>query len=201
MSTSTNPLFIVCLVIAVLAAPVLASTSQDAIGVINGDNNKQVVGNEVNIGKQYVDEDINAPSFTYVNVEAPKDYVPNVLHLDVGTAETSTQLLGAGEVLAVPTADNVTFTIRSPTPLGIYLITTGNDKLLLADDRSVIDFNRVYHRPIHGIISPYWIFPRPTTLISITTHANGYLVIDNRYYPADAMIEIQGPENLIYPTS
>jgi len=202
MSTSTN-FFFVCLIITLLAVPALASTSQEAVGVINGDNNDQVVGNKIvtNIDKQFVKEDINAPSFTYINVDAPKDYVPNVLNLDVGQAEESTQLLGAGEVLAIPTAPGVNFTIRSPVPIGVYLIRTGNDKLLLADDRSIIEFNKIYHKPIHGIVAPYWIFPRPTTLLSVGTQANGYLVLDNRYYPADAMIEIQGPQNLIYPTS
>ena len=189
MSTSTNPLFIACLVIAVLAAPVLASTSQDAIGVINGDNNKQVVGNEVNIGKQYVDEDVVAPTYININNEAPFDASVQVDGLDVGTVDESV-LVFKDEVISYPVQDNQTYYVRSGAPIAVYTIATGNDRMLLSSSESMLTYDPIYHKFSHGVVSPLRIFPKYTEKCSMTASAPGYIVIDNRFSGVNTMIEI-----------
>jgi hypothetical protein len=191
MSTSLNPLFFLCLVFAVLVAPALAGTSQDAVGVINGDNNKQVVGNEINthIDKQFVKKDVNAPTYIDITNEAPVDTSVQVDGLDVGTVDESV-LVFKDEVISYPVQDNQTYYIRSGAPIAVYTIATGNDRILLSSSESVLTYDPIYHRFVHGIISPLQIFPKYTEKCSMTASAPGYIVIDNRFSGVNTMIEI-----------
>jgi hypothetical protein len=191
MSTSTNPLFIACLVVALLAAPAFADNSQEAIGVINGDNNDQVVGNKIvtNIGEQHVDEDVSAPSYININYEATVDTSVQVDGLDVGTVDESV-LVFDGEVISYPIAGNETYYIRSGAPIAVYTIATGNDRMLLSSDESKMEYDKVYHVFRHGIVSPLRIFPKYTEKCAMTASAPGYIVIDNRFSGVNTMIEI-----------
>jgi len=191
MSTSTNPLFIACLVVALLAAPAFADNSQEAFGVINGDNNDQVVGNKIvtNIDEQYVDEDVSAPSYININYEAPVDNSVSVDGLDVGTVDESV-LVFDGEVISYPVAGNETYYIRSGAPIAVYTIATGNDRMLLSSDESKMEYDKVYHVFRHGIVSPLRIFPKYTEKCSLTASAPGYIVLDNRFAGVNTMIEI-----------
>jgi hypothetical protein len=194
MSTSTNPLFIACLVIAVLAAPVLASTSQEAFGVITGDNNKQVVGNEVNnhIDKQYVDEDVVAPTHIQIINEAAVDTHQYANGLDVGTVDEAVVLF-ENRYAAYPVKCNETYYIRSSpnVPITVYTIELGNDLLKLQDKDSIFHYDRIYDRWEHGTIIPTFIFKRYTTKCKITVPEDGYLVLDNRgEFAAITMVEI-----------
>jgi hypothetical protein len=191
MSTSLNPLFFICLVIAVIVGPAFASSSQDAIGVINGDGNKQVVGNEIitNVAKQYVDENVVAPTYININNEAPVNSVPDISGLDVGTVDESV-LMYPMEVISYPIGENMTYYIRSATPIAVYTIATGNDRMLLESSESMLTYNPSYHRFEHGIVSPLTAFPKFTEKCSITAEAPGYVVLDNRYFPEYAMVEI-----------
>src|SRR5574344_744624 len=161
MSTSTNLLFITCLVVALLTAPVLADNSQEAVGVINGDNNDQVVGNKIvtNVGKQYIDEDVSAPSYININYEAQVDTSVQVDGLDVGTVDESV-LVFKDEVISYPVLENQTYYIRSGAPIAVYTIATGNDRMLLSSSESVLTYDPIYHKFNHGIVSPLRIFPK-----------------------------------------
>jgi hypothetical protein len=191
MSTSLNPLFFLCLVFAVIAGPALAGTSQDAIGVITGDNNKQVVGNEINthIDKQFVKEDINAPTYIDITNEAPVDTSVQVNGLDVGMVDESV-LVFKDEVISYPVQDNQMYYIRSGAPVAVYTIATGNDRMLLESSESIFTYDPIYHKFIHGIVSPVSIFPKYTEKCSMTASAPGYIVIDNRFSGVNTMIEI-----------
>ena len=191
MSTSTNPLFIACLVVALLAAPVFADNSQEAVGVINGDNNDQVVGNKVvtNIDEQYVDEDVSAPTYININNEAPVDNSVSVDGLDVGTVDESV-LVFDGEVISYPVQENQTYYIRSGAPIAVYTIATGNDRMLLSSSESVLTYDPIYHKFNHGIVSPLRIFPKYTEKCAMTASAPGYIVLDNRFAGVNTMIEI-----------
>jgi hypothetical protein len=191
MSTSLNPLFLLCLVIAVVASPAIAGTSQDALGVINGDNNKQVVGNEINthIDKQFVKEDVVAPTYININNEAPVDTSVQVDGLDVGTVDESV-LVFKDEVISYPVQDNQTYYIRSGAPIAVYTIATGNDRILLSSSESVLTYDPIYHKFNHGIVSPLRIFPKYTEKCAMTASAPGYIVIDNRFSGSNTMIEI-----------
>lgn len=189
MSTSIKLFFTTCLIIAVLVVSSLAGTSQDAVGFINGDGNKQVVGNEVNIGKQFVHEDISAPTHIQVTNEAPVDSVPDIIGLDVGTVDESV-LMYPMEVISYPIGENETYYIRSATPIAVYTIANGNDRMLLESSESMFTYNPVYHRFEHGVVSPLTMFPKFTEKCSITSEAPGYIVLDNRYFPDYAMVEI-----------
>ena len=191
MSTSTNPLFIACLVVSLLAAPAFADNSQEAFGVITGDNNKQVVGNEINthVDKQFVDEDVSAPTYININNEATVDTSVQVDGLDVGTVDESV-LVFKDEVISYPVLDNQTYYIRSGAPIAVYTIATGNDRMLLSSDESVMVYDKVYHKFNHGIVSPLRIFPKYTEKCAMTASAPGYIVIDNRFSGVNTMIEI-----------
>jgi hypothetical protein len=191
MSTSTNLLFITCLVVALLTAPVLADNSQEAVGVINGDNNDQVVGNKIvtNVGKQYIDEDVSAPSYININYEAPVDTSVQVDGLDVGTVDESV-LVFKDEVISYPVLENQTYYIRSGAPIAVYTIATGNDRMLLSSSESVLTYDPIYHKFNHGIVSPLRIFPKYTEKCAMTASAPGYIVLDNRFAGVNTMIEI-----------
>ena len=191
MSTSLNPLFFLCLVVAVIAGPALAGTSQDAIGVITGDGNKQVVGNEVNthIDKQFVKEDVNAPTYIDITNEAPVDTSVQVSGLDVGMVDESV-LVFKDEVISYQVFENQTYYIRSGAPVAVYTIATGNDRMLLESSESILTYDPIYHKFVHGIVPPLRIFPKYTTKCSMTASAPGYIVIDNRFSGVNTMIEI-----------
>lgn len=194
MSTSTNPLFIACLVVALLAAPVFADNSQEAVGVINGDNNDQVVGNKIvtNIDEQYVDEDVSAPSYININYEAPVDTHQYANGLDVGTVDEAVVVFEK-RYAAYPVLYNETYYIRSSpnVPITVYTIEKGNDLLKLQDKDSIFTYDRIYDRWEHGTIVPTYIFPRYTTKCKVTVPEDGYLVLDNRgEFAATTMVEI-----------
>lgn len=191
MSTSFNPLFFICLVISVLVAPAFAATSQDAIGVITGDNNKQVVGNEINthIDKQFIKEDVNAPTYININNEAPVDTSVQVNGLDVGMVDESV-LVFKDEVISYPVFEDQTYYIRSGAPVAVYTIANGNDRMLLESSESILTYDPIYHRFVHGIVSPLRIFPKYTEKCSMTASAPGYIVIDNRFSGTNTMVEI-----------
>jgi hypothetical protein len=193
MSTSTK-LFFICLVAAILATPAFAGTSQDAIGVINGDGNKQVVGNEINthIDKQYVKEDVNAPTYIDITNEAPVDTHQYANGLDVGTVDEAVVLF-EGRYAAYPVLYNETYYIRSSpnVPIIVYTIEKGNDLLKLQDSNSIFTYDRIYDRWEHGTIVPTYIFKRYTTKCKIWVPEDGYLVLDNRgEFASTTMVEI-----------
>jgi hypothetical protein len=189
MSTSLNPLFIACLIIALVAAPALANTDQDATGVIVGDGNYQKVENEVHIDKQFVKEDINAPTYIAITNEAPVDTTVPVAGLDVGMVDESV-LVFRDEVISYPVGINWTYYIRSGAPIAVYTIATGNDRMLLESSESKLTYDSVYHRFWHGIVSPVDIFPKYTMKCTITSSTVGYVVLDNRFSGVNAMVEI-----------
>jgi len=192
MSTRLNPLFIFCLIVAVVVGPALAS--QSAIGIVeNSTNVKQVVQN-INAINGYVDhqdytDNRKSSETTYITVEAPIDEIPNVNSLDVGTADT-TYLIYPMEVISTPVHENVTYSIRSAVPVAVYIIGSGNDRMLLDSSESMLTYDPIYHVFHHGIVSPSYIFPHFTTRCTLTMHYNGYLVVDNRYFPDYGIVEI-----------
>ncbi len=191
MSTSLNLLFFVCLVIAVVVSPALADNSQSAGGMIVGNDNTQIVSNDIttNIAKQYVDEDVVAPTYININNEAPVDTSVHVDGLDVGTVDESV-LVFKDEVISYPISDNQTYYIRSGAPIAVYTIATGNDRMLLSSSESILTYDPIYHKFNHGIVSPLRIFPKYTEKCAMTSSAPGYIVIDNRFSGVNTMIEI-----------
>jgi hypothetical protein len=188
---STLPkLFFVVLIVA-MAAPCLADNSQSAGGMIVGDDNTQIVSNDIvtNVDKQFVDEDVSAPTYININNEAPVDTSVQVDGLDVGTVDESV-LVFKDEVISYPVQDNQTYYIRSGAPIAVYTIATGNDRMLLSSSESVLTYDPIYHKFSHGIVSPLRIFPKYTEKCAMTASAPGYIVIDNRFSGVNTMIEI-----------
>ena len=171
--------------------PCLADNSQDAGGMIVGDDNAQIVSNDVvtNVDKQFVDEDVVAPTYININNEAPVDTSVQVDGLDVGTVDESV-LVFKDEVISYPVMDNQTYYIRSGAPIAVYTIATGNDRMLLSSSESVLTYDPIYHKFNHGVVSPLRIFPKYTEKCAMTSSAPGYIVIDNRFSGVNTMIEI-----------
>jgi len=188
---STLPkLFFVVLIVA-MAMPALADNSQNAGGMIVGDDNTQIVSNDIvtNVDKQFVDEDVVAPTYININNEAPVDTSVQVDGLDVGTVDESV-LVFKDEVISYPVLDNQTYYVRSGAPIAVYTIATGNDRMLLSSSESVLTYDPIYHKFNHGVVSPLRIFPKYTEKCAMTSSAPGYIVIDNRFSGVNTMIEI-----------
>jgi hypothetical protein len=179
--------------VATVVSPALGN-QQSNIGIV--ENSTGVVQSQYNIDavngyvehQDYTDNRKSSET-TYINVEAPVDMVPNVNMLDVGTADV-TYLIYPMEAIATPVHDNVTYSIRSAVPVAVYIIKTENEKRLLDSSESMLTYDPVYHVFRHGAISPSYIFPHFTTKCTLTMHYNGYIVVDNRYFPDYGIVEI-----------
>ena len=191
MSSFPKLLFVAIIAVAMIS-PVFAEDIGQGNGAqVSGTNNSVIQKNIVHtdVAKQYVDEDIVAP--TYVNIvnEAPVDLVPSVNMLGIGDADT-TMMLYPNEVVSYPAKDDMTYHIRSGTPIAVYVIADGRDRMLLDSSESKMEYDPIYHRFNHGVVSPVWIFPKFTTKCSFSTSGAGYIVLDNRYFPDYAMVEV-----------
>ena len=190
--SSLPKLFFIALIAVAMISPVFAEDIGQGNGAqVSGTNNSVIQKNIVHtdVARQYVDEDIVAPTYVSITNEAPVDLVPSVNMLGIGDAET-TMMLFPNEVVSYPVKDNTMYNIRSGTPIAVYVIATGNDRDLLESSESKMEYDPVYHKFHHGIVSPVWIFPKFTTKCSFSTSGTGYIVLDNRYFPDYSMVEI-----------
>jgi hypothetical protein len=191
---STLPkLFFVILIVA-MASPCLADNSQNAGGMIVGDDNTQIVSNDIvtNVDRQFVDEDVVAPTYININNEATVDTHQYANGLDVGTVDEAVMLFER-RYATHPVMANDTYYIRSSpnVPITVYTIEKGNDLLKLQDKDSIFTYDRIYDRWEHGTIVPTYIFPRYTTKCKVVVPEDGYLVLDNRgEFAANTMVEI-----------
>ena len=193
MSKHLKFLFVL-VIVAIMVVPALAEINQGAGGSINGNGNVQNVSNTVytHIDKAKITENTQIDASTNIGsivYEAPEDLVPNIAGLDIGTADI-TFMVYPMEVVSFPLKEDETWYIRSGTPVAVYTIANGNDRMLLESDESLLTYDPIYHRFNHGIVSPVTIFPKFTTRCEITSAAPGYLVLDNRYFPDYTMVEI-----------
>lgn len=189
--SSPRKLFFVLLVFSIIAVPVLADSAQGNGAEVSGTGNSVVQTNVVHtdVEKQFVDEDIVAP--TYINIvnEAQVDSVPSVSMLGVGDADT-TFMLYPNEVISFPAKDDTTYIVKSGTPIAVYVIGPGNDRLLLDSSESKLEYDPIYHKFRHGVVSPIWTWPQFTTKCTFSTSGAGYIVLDNRYFPDYTMVEV-----------
>lgn len=190
--SSSRKLFFIAVLLVSLVLPVLAGDiAQGAGSSVTGSNNVTVIQrNEVHtdVAKQFIKEDIVAPTYVYINNEAPVDMVPNVNMLGVGDADT-TYMLYPNEVMSFP-AKNQTYLIKSGGAIAVYLVATGRDRTLLDSSESMLTYDPIYHRFDHGVVSPAWIWPKFTTKCTFSTNGVGYIVLDNRYFPDYTMVEV-----------
>jgi hypothetical protein len=189
--SSPRKLFFVLLVFAIVTVPALADSAQGNGAEVSGTGNKVVQINNVHtdVDKQFVDEDIVAP--TYINIvnEAPVDSTPSVSMLGIGDADT-TFMLYPNEVISFPAKDDTTYIVKSGTAIAVYVIGPGNDRLLLDSSESKLEYDPIYHKFRHGVVSPIWTWPQFTTKCTFATSGAGYIVLDNRYFPDYTMVEV-----------
>lgn len=191
MSSPLNPLFIACLLIAVVVSPSLAY--QSAAGTVTNSTNvnQKVFNIETTNNNNDIDIEKQVVGSTYITVEAPESNpADSINYLGVGDVDESV-LMYPMEVLSYPTQGNQTFLIRSAVPIAVYSIGRGNDRLLLDSSESMLTYDPLYHRFEHGVVSPQQVFPHFTTKCTMYVGAPGYIVLDNRYFPDYAIVEIQ----------
>ena len=182
--------------IVMLAMPVLAESSnvdQNAKSVVVGHDNK------VNT------QNINAGTYVQHAIYKAYDngiYTQNIYEvqggngiamLDTGVIEFD-RVVMADQVLKIDLIPNATtYFITSGTPVAVYTI--GHlDKDAIQSSESILKYNPVYDRMDSGIVVPVDLVKYFTTKCSITPSANAdYLVIDNRYYPQDTIVQILIP--------
>lgn len=191
MSSFPKLLFVAIIAVAMISPVFAEDIGQGNWAQVSGTNNSVFQKNIVHtdVAKQYVDEDIVAPTYVSITNEAPVDLVPSVNMLGIGDADT-TMMLYPNEVVSYPVKDDTTYNIRSGTPIAVYVIATGNDRDLLESSESKMEYDPIYHKFRHGIVSPVWIFPKFTTKCSFSTSGTGYIVLDNRYFPDYTMVEV-----------
>jgi len=156
MSKHLKFLFVL-VIVAIMVVPALAEINQGAGGSINGNGNVQNVSNTVytHIDKAKITENTQIDASTNIGsivYEAPEDLVPNIAGLDIGTADI-TFMVYPMEVVSFPLKEDETWYIRSGTPVAVYTIANGNDRMLLESDESLLTYDPIYHRFNHG--KPY----------------------------------------------
>ena len=128
-----------------------------------------------------------------------------VYNLDTGVIEMD-RVLKSNQVLVLPIKkfgnNQTNYEIVSATPIAVWTIdgstfSTAGVKAL----QSKFDYDQVFDVMNHGTIVPVDIVPYFTTKCTINPSSNAvYLVLDNRYYPEDAVTEIlYGDSGVPYP--
>ena len=110
------------------------------------------------------------------------------------------RIIFANQVFVTPInpAGNQTFLIQTGTPVAVYTIESYNDALKTQGINSKLSFNSYFdYKPFDtGDVSPLDAVPYLTSDCHITTSPGAeYLVIDNRYYPADTEAQIGEPHS------
>lgn len=108
------------------------------------------------------------------------------------------RILFANRVLVVPIDPNgnQTFLIQTGTPVAVYTLGSYEDAIAIQDINSKLTFNSYFGWSPYetGSVSPLDVVPYLTSDCHITTSPGAaYLVIDNRYYPADTEAQIGVP--------
>jgi hypothetical protein len=118
-----------------------------------------------------------------------------VLGLDVGVVEFDRVLI-ANQVLRMkiiqsPNGNATAYYIMSATPIGIFTTDNQTDSVAVHAIESKLEYDMVYDVMNHGTVLPVDLVPYFTTKNSIIPSKDAaYLVIDNRYYPQDAILQV-----------
>ncbi|MGB8480999.1 MAG: hypothetical protein WCE63_19510, partial [Acidobacteriaceae bacterium] len=104
----------------------------------------------------------------------------------------------ANQVFVTPInpAGNQTFLIQTGTPVAVYTLGSYEDAIAIQGINSKLTFNSYFGWSPYetGSVSPLDVVPYLTSDCHITTSPGAaYLVIDNRYYPADTEAQIGVP--------
>ena len=108
------------------------------------------------------------------------------------------RIIFANQVFVTPInpAGNQTFLIQTGTPVAVYTLGSYEDAIAIQDINSKLTFNSYFGWSPYetGSVSPLDVIPYLTSDCHITTSPGAaYLVIDNRYYPADTEAQIGVP--------
>lgn len=191
-----KPFFAVLLIALLAVSPALAGVSQGAGSEITGNGNTVIQSNEVNTAIKYAKiddrDDIDAQTYISVVNEAPVDFTPNVNYLSVGDVEDTSFMIYPNQVIAIEAKKGTILKMKSGGVMALYTIESGNDVLELKSEYSKMEYDPIYQRFDHGTISPLTIFPFYTNKASITTTADGYIVLDNRHpFTGYTMVEVK----------
>jgi hypothetical protein len=173
--------------------PVLAD--QTAIGEIKGNGNTQKIYNieKTTIEHQnvHVDETVDAHTTNLITVQQPQDTRPYIDGLAIDNVN-ETILMYPNEVLVYRASGYETFSISSGTPIAVYSIEPYTEyRIKLDSSESMLTYDPVYHRFIHGSVVPTAVFPHFTTRCWFSPSVPGYIVLDNRYFPDYSLVSIQ----------
>jgi len=174
--------FFVVLMIALLAVPVMADTTQviDQKGI---GNSAYQIGDDAYISVRHADVKETNTQYNNANYqytfEAP-DQGPTTSYLGVGDV-SYTRLVYPNRIALIPIPENVTeITVKSGTPIALYTISSDYVDIVHGS-QATPDYNEFYDRMDHGTAKwESWI-PYYTTseTIGIPETAD-YIVIDNR---------------------
>ena len=122
-----------------------------------------------------------------------------VYDLDTGVVEHD-RVLKSNQVLVMPIeshGNNATaYEITSGTPIAVYTIDGSSyETAAMQGKQTKLFYNSIYDRMEHGLVSPIDTVPYYTTKCTITTTPGAsYIVLDNRYYPEDAALQIRSAD-------
>lgn len=189
------------LVIALLIGAATASSTQINSGTITGGSgNSQNFQNYNGVyndhatytgANSYVTSSYIGGTSNYYSVQGSS--VQQLAKMDI----VMDRVLMANQVLAIPinTSGNQTFLIQTGTPVAVYTI--GDlDPYKVNGRESMMTYDPIYNVMRTGDVVPVDMVPYYTSDCHITTSAGAYyLVIDNRYYPSDAEVQIGEPHS------
>lgn len=182
------------------ATVVVPGSSSSATGTIlnSHDVTQTVIDNSVTQQAGVTNtENVFSPSSTASTVNNYNTMESNgIYNLDTGVIELDRVLI-SDQVLVLPIprfGTNATvFQIVSATPIAVWTIDGSvYSTSAIKAEQSKLTYDKVYDKLDHGTVVPVDAVPYFTTKCTITpSNEASYIVLDNRYYPEDAVTQIQ----------
>lgn len=213
-----NKFFSIFIIAGLLAIAAVASATplplpgvnQNIIQTGKGDNAIQIVSGHTDVTIRHADFTNNAiDNGMYTQVIYNMQQQSGVLSLDKGVIEQD-RVVKANQVLVLnitrPSSGNATtYYFVSATPMAFWTIDSSTYTKAVKAIESKLDYDMVYDVMNHGTVVPIDVVPYFSDKCSLTPSPEAAsVVIDNRYYPEDAVVQIIAadsgvPQDVVQP--
>jgi hypothetical protein len=195
---------------AVASATPLPGVNQNIIQTGKGDNAIQVISGRTDVAIRHADFTNNVfDNGMYVTTVYNMQQQSGVLSLDKGVIEQD-RVVKANQVLVLnitrPSSGNATtYYFVSATPMAFWTIDSSVYTKAVKAIESKLDYDPVYDMMNHGTVVPIDVVPYFSDKCSLTPSPEAAsIVIDNRYYPEDAVVQIIAvdsgvPQDVVQP--
>jgi hypothetical protein len=190
--------FSILVVVGMLAIIAVASATvnQNIVQTGKGDNAIQINAGHADVAIRHADITNNAfDNGMYVTTIYNMQQQSGVLSLEKGVIEQD-RVVMANQVLVLniirPVSGNATtYYFVSATPMAFWTIDGSVYTKAIKSIESKLDYDMVYDTMNHGTVVPIDVVPYFSDKCSLTPSVEAAsIVIDNRYYPEDAVVQI-----------